>query len=90
MSEASGLATFRVASPGALPQRSSMAPREYSEETARRSTTRSEALEGSHARVRENPDGQRDVITSLANCYREGGREPDDLTSPPVGCVPLK
>src|SRR2546426_3166597 len=83
MSEALGLATFEQPRQALFLNVPSMAPREYSEETARRIDAEIEkVLETAHGRVRETLTGKRDMLTSLAKLLIEKEVvSRDDLTT---------
>jgi len=83
MSEALGLATFEQPRQALFLNVPSMAPREYSEETARRIDAEIEKiLETAHGRVRETLTAKRDMLTSLAKLLIEKEVvSRDDLTT---------
>ena len=72
MSEALGLATFEAPRQPLFLNVPSMAPREYSEETARRIDAEIEQLlKAAHGRVRETLAAKRNVLASLAKLLIE-------------------
>jgi cell division protease FtsH len=83
MSEALGLATFEAPRQALFLNVPSTAPREYSEETARRIDAEIEQLlNAAHGRVRETLTAKREVLTAVAKLLIEKEVvSRDDLTA---------